>query len=209
MKRKIFTVLITIVIIYISYLAIEVFYARSHTIETANKYLLSTQITKQDLSTEQLEILIRIEDPNFFNHKGVEFITPGSGLTTISQSLAKIFYFNNFKQGLPKIKQTLCARFALHPLISKDQQITLFINMMYFGNNQRGIVNAANYYYSKQVNQLNRNEYISLIGSLISPTSLNIKSNPDGNKQRVERINMMLSGQYKPKSLFDITYDKF
>jgi len=209
MKRKIFTVLIATLLILIIYFSIEVFYARSHTIEMANKYLSSAQITKQDLSTEQLEILIKIEDPKFFNHKGVDFITPGGGWTTITQALAKKFYFKNFKQGLPKFKQTLCARFALHPLVSKDQQITLFLNMMNFGNNQIGIVNAANYYYSKTVNQLSRNEYITLIASLISPSSLNIKTNPNENKLRVERINKMLSGQYNPKSLFDITYDKY
>jgi membrane carboxypeptidase/penicillin-binding protein len=191
-----------------SYYIIEIIYARSHTIETANKYLSNIKIEKQELTKKQLEILIKVQDPNFFNHKGVEFHTPGSGWTTITQSLAKIFYFKNFREGLPKIKQTLCARFALHPLISKDLQITLFINLMYFGDNQYGIVDAAKHYYSKEVNKLNEEEYISLIASLIAPAILNKKNNPEGNHERVERIKKMLTGEYIPRSLLDIRYDK-
>jgi membrane carboxypeptidase/penicillin-binding protein len=173
-----------------------------------NIFLANTKINKQDLSDEQLDIFLKVQDPNFYNHRGVEFRTPGSGWTTITQSLAKKFYFKNFKQGIPKIKQTLCARFALHPFVSKDTQITLFLNIMYFGNNQYGIVDAANYYYSKKVYELNKDEFISLIASLIAPVKLNVEYNPEGNYKRVERIKKLLTGEYKPKGLLDIMYDK-
>ncbi len=208
MKLKKRYIFIIILLSILSYYLIEVIYARSHTIDTANKYLSNIKITKQEITKRQLEILLKIQDPNFYNHKGIEFKTPGSGWTTITQSIAKKFYFKNFKQGFPKIKQTLCARFALHPLVSKDEQITLFINMMYFGNNQYGIVDAAKYYYSKKVTDLTEDEYISLIACLISPATLNIKDNPKGNLERVNRIKKMLANEYTPKGLLDITYDK-
>ena len=51
-------------------------------------------------------------------------------------------------------------------------------------------------------------EFISLIACLILPASLNIKDNPEGNMERVNKIKRMLSGEYKPKGLLDITYDK-
>jgi membrane carboxypeptidase/penicillin-binding protein len=191
-----------------AYYAGEILHARAHTIETADGYLAQADIYKDDLSSEQLEILLKVQDPNFYDHKGVEFHTPGSGWTTITQSLAKKFYFKDYRQGLPKIKQTLCARFALHPLVSKERQITLFLNMMYFGNNQYGIVDAADYYYSKEVNTLKRDEYLSLIASLIAPAALNVEDDPHGNLERVERIKKLLSGEYKAKGVFDIIYDK-
>ena len=208
MKLKKRYILIFILLSILIYYSIEIIYARSHTIDTANKYLSNIKITKQELTKRQLEIFLKIQDPNFYNHRGVDFKTPGSGWTTITQSLAKKFYFKNFKQGLPKIKQTLCARFALDSLVSKDNQITLFINMMYFGNKQYGIVDSAEYYFSEKVWDLNDDEFISLIACLISPVTLNIKDNPEGNLERVNRIKKMLSGEYKPKGLLDITYDK-
>ena len=204
-KRYIFIFILISILIYYS---IEIIYARSHTIDTANKYLANIEITKQELTERQLEIFLKIQDPNFYNHRGVDLRTPGGGLTTITQSLAKKFYFKDFKQGLPKIKQTLCARFALDRLVSKDNQITLFINIMYFGNNQYGIADSAEYYYSKNVWDLNDDEFISLIACLISPVTLNIETNPEENQERVNRIKKMLTGEYKPKGLLDITYDK-
>ncbi len=191
------------------YYAIEVLIARANTPSIAKNYLESEQIeiTAKDLTDRQLDILLRIEDPNFYNHHGVDFKTPGAGWTTITQGLAKKFYFQNFKQGLMKIKQTLCARLALDPLVSKETQLTIYLNIMYFGNGIYGLHDAANYYYDKNVPVLEEEEYISLIASLIDPNGLNIEQHPPENYQRVQRIKKVLSGAYIPQGLFDITYE--
>jgi len=191
-----------------AYYGTTVLIARVTTEKTVVRHLEQAKIMKEDLSAEQLKVLLKIQDPGFYEHRGVDFRTPGNGWTTISQSLAKQFYFDHFKQGIRKIKQTLCARFALDPLVSKDDQITLFLNMMYFGNQQTGIVDAAHYYYAKETADLSDTEYISLIGSLISPNTLNPEDHPEANRQRVEKIRRMLSGEYTLKGLFDITYDR-
>jgi len=201
-------ILLILFISIVGYYGITILAARFTTEKTAERYLAHIVIRKQDLSAEQISVLLKIQDPGFYEHMGVDFRTAGNGWTTISQSLAKQFYFDHFKQGFRKIKQTLCARFALDPMVSKDDQITLFLNMMYFGNDQTGLVNAARYYYAKDVADLSSTEYISLIGSLISPNTLNPEDHPEENRQRVERIKRMLSGKYTPKGLFDITYDK-
>lgn len=208
MKIKIRYIITVIFLSIFSYYLYEVMYARSHTLATVNKFLKNKMIEKKDLSKKQLNILIKVQDPNFYFHNGVDLSTPGAGWTTITQSLAKQFYFKKFNQGIKKIKQTLCARYALHPLVSKDLQITLFLNMMYFGNNQYGIVNAAKFYYSKKVNDLSEDEYISLIACLILPSNLNVKDNPTENNIRLKRIKKMLSGKYTPNGVFDILYDK-
>ena len=191
-----------------AYYGVEIAVARWHTVQTASTLVSSATIRKDDLSVRHLEILLKVQDPNFYHHKGVDFVTPGTGWTGITQSLAKKFYFENFKEGLPKIKQTLCARFALDPLVSKDDQITIFLNVTYFGNGQFGIDRAATYYFSRHVDELTEDEYIALIASIISPTTLNIESNPTANLQRVDRIKKVLIGEYVPKGLLDITYDR-
>lgn len=66
-------------------------------------------------------MLLKVQDPKFYHHKGVDTTTPGTGVTTLSQGLVKIFYFDEFSPGIKKIKQTLIARFAFDPLTPKKQ----------------------------------------------------------------------------------------
>ncbi len=213
--KKLFNIkrcLILVVLLFVavfSYYTVEVLIARANTPSIVNDYLESEQvkITIKDLTERQLDILLKVEDPNFYNHHGVDFKTPGAGWTTITQGLAKKFYFYNFEQGLMKIKQTLCARLALDPMVSKETQLTIFLNMMYFGNGVYGLHDAANYYFNKNVSELEEEEYICLIASLIGPKDLNIKEHPQENAQRVQRIKKVLSGAYIPQGLLDITYE--
>ncbi len=207
-KRNSFWAALVIALIFVYY-TVEVGIARSHTLEAVDYYYNSGQIEMSagELSPRQLEILLKIEDPNFYTHNGVDFKTPGAGWTTITQGLAKRFYFKDFQQGILKIKQTLCARFALEPLVSKERQLDLYINLMYFGNKTYGLKDAAMYYYNKDVKELEEDEYIALIACLIAPEQLNVKDHPRENAVRVERIRKVLSGTYHPDGLFDITYE--
>lgn len=200
--------LMLIAVIIISYSA-EVISARVKTPGLVEDFFASDMVdmSADALSLEQKDILIKVEDPNFYAHYGVDFATPGAGWTTITQGLAKKLYFKNFEQGLMKIKQTLCAWLALDPLVDKDTQLTLYINLMYFGNGVYGLHDAAQYYYAKTVSELTEDEYISLIACLISPEELNVASYPMENAQRVARIRKVLSGEYAPQGLFDIKYE--
>lgn len=207
-KSAIILIFLVLAVIF-TYYIVEVMIARLNTPKIVDSYYKSGQIkiTAKELSQRQLDILLKIEDPDFYQHHGVDFKTPGAGWTTITQGLAKKFYFDNFQQGLMKIKQTLCARFALDPLVDKETQITLYLNIMYFGNGVYGLQDAADYYFDKTVSDLDEDQYIALIACLISPNSLNVKDHPKENFQRVQRIKKVLAGTYTPNGLFDITYE--
>jgi len=204
-----FIIVSVLLLLIVGYYAIEVIIGRLKTNDIVNEYINSNliEITKEDLSETQLQIFIAVQDPNFCNNHGVDLKTPGAGWTTITQSLCKKFYFEDFNQGIRKIKQTLCARFALDPLVDKDTQITLFLNIMYFGNGVYGLNDAAAVYYDKKVNELTEDEFTSLIASLVNPQTLNIIDNPDKNLDRVERIKKVVSGEYTPDGVFDIYYE--
>ena len=75
------------------------------------------EIDSHDLSKRQKEILLKVQDPGFYDHSGIDLWTPGAGLTTITQAIVKKLYFNDFKSGIAKIKQSLIARFAVNGLI--------------------------------------------------------------------------------------------
>jgi membrane peptidoglycan carboxypeptidase len=168
------------------------------------------EIFSHDLSKRQIEILIKVQDPGFYDHNGIDLSTPGAGLTTITQAIVKKLYFDSFKPGIAKIKQSLIARFVVNELIPKDDQLTFFINTMYFGNVDGkpivGLESAANAYYHQPVNKLTEDQYISLIAMLVMPNTFHIIEHPEWNMDRTNRIKALITGEYKPKGLMDQFY---
>ena len=167
-------------------------------------------LTKNDLSARQLEILIRVQDPGFYNHHGIDLSTPGGGLTTISQAIVKKLYFTHFKPGLAKIRQSLIARFVVDKRISKDEQLTLFVNLMFFGavdgSPVVGLAAAVNTYYQLPVEGLSEDQYISLIAMLVIPGTFHLLDHPEWNRERSRRIKLLIAGEYTPKGLMDQFY---
>jgi membrane peptidoglycan carboxypeptidase len=208
--KRILIFLSLVIFVVIAYYGFTIFNAYQYTIntilvkETEKSYPLQLKM----LSPQQLDILLKVEDPCFFEHHGVDFSTPGAGITTITQSLVKQLYFEKFNPGIAKIKQTLIAYYVLDPLMSKESQLNIFINTIYLGKNAFGFEQAANYYFHKNFTQLSEDQYVSLIAMIIAPVTFNIEEYPARNKQRVERIKLLINGKYKPKGLFDMYYGK-
>jgi membrane carboxypeptidase/penicillin-binding protein len=172
--------------------------------------LQSEQMTLEldDLTPRQLEILLKVQDPRFFEHKGVDLRTPGAGWTTLTQGLVKIHYFDPFKPGIAKIKQSLIARFALDPLVSKEDQLRLFINEAYLGapdgDDIVGFAQGARVYFGKTFDELSEEEYIALVAMLIAPNSRNVRLQPKLNAERVLRIQRLLADECAPAGWSDV-----
>lgn len=212
-KNTLFVLGLIIFLIFIYFVTITI-KARVDTREMMKKALNANNIILrvEDLKQWQIHALLAVEDPNFYHHKGVDLKTPGAGLTTITQALVKIYYFGHFKPGLAKIKQTLIARFALNSLVSKNDQLTLFVNNIYLGNvNEKSIIgfdDAAKTYYHKAFNKLSNDEYLSIVAMINAPNNFNIINQPAANIERTRRIKKVVSGEYKPEHLMDMYYGK-
>lgn len=155
-------------------------------------------------------MLLGVEDPTFARHHGVDLETPGAGMTTLTQGLVKLLYFpNGFQQGIAKIRQTLIAQYALDAIVSKNDQLLLFLNICYLGheNGQAvyGYANGARVYYGKEFSGITDDEFLSLVAMHIEPNGLKPKS--AANMARVTRIKRYLSGQYRPAGLLDVDYN--
>jgi hypothetical protein len=57
-----------------------------------------------NLGHGRVEQLLLVEDPGFLKHNGVDFDTRGSGLTTLTQSVAKRLGFSSFRPGIRKVR---------------------------------------------------------------------------------------------------------
>ncbi len=171
----------------------------------------NTPLSLSSFGKERLDILLKIEDPAFYSHHGVDYKTPGQGLTTIPQAIVKFLYFDKFQAGFSKLKQSLIAAFAVTPLVPKKDQLTVFINQCYLGHQKgkaiKGFAQAAQVYFGKSFSTLTKDEYLSLVAMLIGPNGYHVIRKPKKNAQRVSRIKAVLDGRYTPKGLTDVYYD--
>ena len=205
-------ILLIALIVLSSYETFAVLKARSETKAIFSSALQpkNIKIKLQDLSKDQINALLAVEDPKFYEHNGFDFTTPGAGVTTITQAMVKYLYFKNFTKGFKKIEQTLIAWLAVTPMISKHDQLTVFINTAYLGTvngkEVRGFDKASQIYYKKKFKELNETEYLSIVAMLLAPKTFNIKNQPKHNRERVKLIKKLLSGEYIPTRNSDMFY---
>ena len=163
-----------------------------------------------DLPKRRLDMLVRIEDPGFYSHRGVDFATPGAGMTSITQSLVKRFYFDDFRPGFAKLEQSLIARFILDPAMDKPAQLKAYINHSHFGWTKGrpvvGLADAARSYYRREPEQLSDRQFLSLVAMLMAPRDYDPIRKPAANAERVRRIEAMLAGKCAPQDLRDVAY---
>ncbi len=189
----------------------EIRVARAHTVTVVQQAFQKhgRRVTLKDFAPHQLEILLKIEDPMFRTHRGVDLATYGAGMTTITQGLVKLLYFpGGFRQGIAKIRQTVIAEYALDDLVSKDEQLELYFNIVYLGREAgkpiHGLAAAAETYFGKPFQDLTNDEFIALIGMTISPNTL--KPGTARSEARVARIKKFLAGEIAPASVLDFEY---
>jgi len=66
-----------------------------------------------------------VEDPTFDTHEGIDLTTPGAGITTVTQSLAKRVAFDEFRPGIAKLRQSVFAM-SLERVLTKEQILALW-----------------------------------------------------------------------------------
>lgn len=165
-------------------------------------------VTVATLPARRVAMLLRVEDPGFLTHKGVDFSTPGAGATTITQGLVKRLYFERFEPGFAKIEQSLIAWLALHPAASKREQLDLMLNYAWFGSVGGrpviGFARAAQAFHRRPLSALSDREYLSLVAMLIAPLDLNPVRRPAANAARVRRIGALLAKRCVPRDHDDV-----
>ena len=113
------------------------------------------------------------EDREFYRHSGLSFQSlsraiientakkswnrkPAGG-STITQQVAKNLLVGNARSLSRKIKEAIMA-FRIESSISKDKILEIYLNQLYLGKGCYGIVEACNYYFDKQLNEIEPQE---------------------------------------------------
>jgi hypothetical protein len=193
----------------LAYESVAVFRARARTGEIQRR-VEAREVALGSIPERRIRMLLAVEDPGFFHHRGIDFGTPGQGMTTLTQSLAKFLYFDRFRPGVAKLELMLVARFALDRAFTKREQLEVFINYARFGASRGrpviGFDDAARTFYGRAFQDLTDREYLTLVAMLMAPGRLDPARHPEANAERTNRIEALLAGRCRPRGLRDVEY---
>ncbi len=159
--------------------------------------------------------VISIEDRRFYEHFGFDVIgfsramitnvfrkRYAQGASTITQQVAKNIFLTPNKTLRRKVQELLLS-FWLEHKFSKDQIMALYLNRVYFGSGNYGANAASNWYFNKNVYDLNVREAAILAGMLKAPN----RYNPILHRQKaLERAQTVLMAMKKNDFLTEKQY---
>ncbi|TDM44121.1 glycosyltransferase [Macrococcoides goetzii] len=148
-----------------------------------------TYVATKDMQSYVKNAFIAVEDKRFNSHDGVDWFGTGrailvsikngeasQGGSSITQQLAKTYFFNNEKSISRKIKEVVVAK-RIENNFTKDQIMSYYLNSIYFGNNHYNIETAANADFNASTHK--ENQYypqITVLQSALLASSINAPS---------------------------------
>ncbi|MDO4742097.1 MAG: transglycosylase domain-containing protein [Candidatus Saccharibacteria bacterium] len=166
-------------------------------------------VSAEDISPYMYEATIAIEDRNFYNHIGVDFVAlvrafistvSGKGIqggSTLTQQLIKQVYFSDEaasadRGGLARKIKELVLAIELERMYTKDQIITMYLNQSPYGGRRNGVESAARTYFGKSAKDLDLPEAALIAAIPNNPAVLN-PYNTYGNEMLLERQHKVLN----------------
>ena len=160
-------------------------------------------ITLEDMAEYLPKAYIAIEDERFYEHSGVDFKrTAGAiantllngnssyGGSTITQQLVKNITNDNESTGIEGIKRKIREwqrAYQVERMISKEQILELYLNILFVGaNNLHGVELGAEYYFDKSAKDLSLAECAFMAGINHSPNSYNPYNTIVDNSEKIK-----------------------
>ena len=177
--------------------------------EVLGKYYFNdnrTPIKYEDINTKTVEALIATEDERFYSHPGIDlkatlraivFLNTRGGASTISQQLARQLFVGVRSRNIihaigQKIKEWVIA-VELEKQYTKEEIITMYLNIYDFGYYGDGIKSASNIYFSKEPIDLKIEESAMLIGMLQNSSLYDPLRRPEITKNRRDLVLMQMA----------------
>ena len=171
-------------------------------------------ITLEDMADYLPKAYIAIEDERFYEHSGVDFKrTAGAiantllngessyGGSTITQQLVKNITNDNESTGIEGIKRKIREwqrAYQVERMISKEQILELYLNILFVGaNNLHGVELGAEYYFNKSAKDLSLAECAFMAGINHSPNSYNPYSTTVDNSEKIKNRTIIVLNKMK------------
>lgn len=151
-----------------------------------------TPISFHEIPTDMIDALIATEDERFYNHSGIDFrgtaralfyLGKKGGASTITQQLARQLFVGVRSRNVvaaitQKIKEWVIA-VRLERRYTKNEIITMYLNIYDFNYSADGLRSASSIYFSKKPIELDLSESAMLVGMLKNSSLYNPLRRPE------------------------------
>jgi membrane carboxypeptidase/penicillin-binding protein len=179
------------------------------------------------IQPRHVSALTKVEDPAFFEHRGLN-ISNGQGLTTLTSVVARdLFLGKSDMEGISGAAQSFyrgvfdcCKRIdlgrdvmalVLDAHATKQQQLNMYLNSTYFGSlNGKAVIGfdaAAKAYHGKDLFRLSDEEFFDLMAMPIAPNHYHPARNPEQHAERARRIAALVAGECEASGWLDLSYE--
>ena len=145
----------------------------------------------EKISEEVKKYFILIEDPGFYKRnntnlchiirRGLSFFTQKGQIvhgSTVSQQLAKNLYLRFERSLFRKMTELFICR-KTERLLTKEEILTFYLNIIYYGNSIYGITDASEYYFLKKPAELTANQAVLFACLIAAPNAADPVHYPD------------------------------
>lgn len=154
----------------------------------------------QNIPSNLINAFIAVEDKNFYKHNGFDLLRTaratanyilkrgsGFGASTITQQLVK--NLTGYDEITPERKITeIFYAIDLESRYTKDEILTMYLNIINLGSGCRGVAAASKYYFSKDLSELELIECASIAAITNNPSYYDPTKHPENNKKRRDII---------------------
>lgn len=166
--------------------------------------------------------VVASEDRDFYTHKGVNpmgifraFLVNIThfhivqGGSTVTQQLAKVLFTDMDRSIKRKIYEIFCAR-EIERNYDKSDIMTMYLNLIYFGNGSYGVESTAKMYYGKSVRDLNEAECAMIVATISNPLIYSPLNNLTNSLRKTKRImRSLVDAKFMTQARADYQYKQF
>lgn len=175
-------------------------------------------VSADNIPLNLVNAITSIEDKRFFKHRGVDIyriigaafnnIFRGStqGGSTLDQQLIKLAYFSTSAadQNFKRKAQEAWLALQLERKYTKQEILTFYINKVFMGNGNYGMLTAAKSYFGKDLKDLSIAQLALLAGIPQAPSQYDPYTNPEVAQSRRDTV---LSEMLEDKNITKEEYD--
>ncbi len=184
-------------------------------------------LTKSEMGEYLPKAFVAIEDKRFYEHNGVDILRTGKALisfalhkgegtsvgggSTITQQLVKNITDEKDAKGLDgalrKVKEMIRA-YQVEKILSKDQILEMYMNIIFLGGNVNGVGMASQYYFSKDAIDLSLAESAFIAGITHGPNGYDPFDDVDRTEKIADRTKLVLRLMKEQEKITEEEYNK-
>jgi membrane peptidoglycan carboxypeptidase len=181
--------------------------ARTRAFEHAHRV---TALPLSRIAPAVREAAVATEDERFYQHSGVDLIALlravpfdlshfsfAQGASTIAEQLAKVIYLGGNDHSTSRKTQDVVLGYRIGHRFRHETILDAYLNVVYLGEGQYGVMNAARHYFGRTPQRLSLNQASLLVGLIQAPSLYDPQTNPQRARSRqVDVLRSMVRNGY-------------